>query len=970
DLFALARRAAPYLDLTREQFDEVVELVSEGIQTGRGRRGAYVHHDAINGELRGRKGARLAALTSGGSIPETGDYRVVMEPDDMFVGTVNEDWAVESMAGDIFLLGTHSWQIRRVEPGVVRVRDAGGASPTVPFWMGEAPARTAELSSEVSDLRARIDEWLAAGDPDGARSWLVRTTGIDEVSATMIVDYLAVGRAALGATPTQQRLVLERFFDDTGGMQLVLHSPYGGRINRSLGLGLRKKFCRTFNFELQAAASDDAVVLSLGPHHSFPLAEVPRYISSANIEDTLRQAILDSPMFLSRWRWNLNRSLMVLRFRGGRRNPPPIQRMEADDLMAAVFPQAAACQENITGPIEIPDHVLVRQTIADTLNEALDIDGVRRLLERMEAGEVEVHCCDTTEASVLAHEILTARPYAFLDDEELQNRRTNAVTLRRGLAVDLATIGALDPAAIERVHAEITPEPSTPDDLHDLLASLVMIRPHDDWRGVWDQLVARGRGRVLTIDRGEGVWRGERTDELWCTTEAYDDAVRAIDGDDEAVTAVVRGHLEIAGVTTSEALAAATTLAVPRVTSALAVLEHQGMALQGRYSPADAVSGAGTDVGVEWVARRLLARMHSYSRRTRRQGVTPATAQDFMRFLLQWQHLAPGTQLGGEAGLVTVIDQLQGYESAAVAWEPELLGRRVRGYQPAWLDRLGHDGQVSWLRLTPRARDDATAPAGAPSKATPISVVFRDDLAWLLAAARSGSEIVEPAVGATAEVLEVLRARGACFATELAEATHRLPDDIERALWDGVSRGLVTSDGFAAIRARLAGGPRGVEHRRLSRLMRGARVGGGAAAGRWSLVPGNPDTVAGEGAGVDRAELAEAVAELLLNRWGVVFRDLAVHDSIRFPWRDIQWALRRLEDRGLVRGGRFVTGFSGEQYALPAAVEQLARVRKQPRTGERVVVNATDPLNLVGIIVPGANVSSIRTREVVYLDGS
>ena len=341
-----------------------------------------------------------------------------------------------------------------------------------------------------------------------------------------------------------------------------------------------------------------------------------------------------------------------------------------------------------------------------------------------------------------------------------------------------------------------------------------------------------------------------------------------------------------------------------------------------------------------------------------------------MRFLLQWQHVAPGMQLGGDAGLVAVIDQLQGYESAAVAWEPELLGRRVRGYQPAWLDRLGHDGQVSWLRLTPRARDDANAPAGAPSKATPISVVFRDDLAWLLAAARAGTETVEPAVGATAEVLEVLRERGACFATELGEATHRLPDDIERALWDGVARGLVTSDGFAAIRARVSGGPRGVEHRRLSRLMRGARVGGGAAAGRWSLVPSGSVTAAGEGAGVDRDELAEAVAELLLNRWGVIFRDLAVHDSIRFPWRDIQWALRRLEDRGLVRGGRFVTGFSGEQYALPVAVEQLARVRRQPRTGERVVVNATDPLNLVGIIVPGANVASIRTREVVYLDGA
>ncbi len=443
DLFALVRRAAPYNDLTRDQFDEVVDLVSNGIDTGRGPVVPTCTTTRSTVSSAAGRAPRLAAVTSGGAIPETGDYRVVAEPDDTFIGTVNEDWAVESMAGDIFLLGTHSWQIRKVEPGVVRVRDAGTAPPTIPFWMGEAPARTAELSEEVSELRGGRRRVPRRGRPRRRTPLAAsRSRGIDGDAATMIVDYLAVGRAVLGVMPTQQQLVFERFFDETGGMQLVVHSPYGGRINRGLGLALRKKFCRTFNFELQAAASDDAIVLSLGPHHSFPLQEVPGYLQSATVDDTLQHAILDSPMFLARWRWNLNRSLMVLRFRGGRRNPPPIQRMESDDLMAAVFPQAAACQENVTGPIEIPDHVLVRQTISDTLHEALDVDGVRELLARMEAGDVSVHFADTTEPSVLAHEILTARPYAFLDDEELQNRRTNAVTLRRGLAVDLASIGA------------------------------------------------------------------------------------------------------------------------------------------------------------------------------------------------------------------------------------------------------------------------------------------------------------------------------------------------------------------------------------------------------------------------------------------------------------------------------------------------------------------------------------------------
>jgi len=946
DLFEMMRRAAPYRELTRAQFDEVVELVSDGIETGRGRRGAYLHHDRFNGELRPRKGARLAAATSGGAIPETGDYRVLADPDDTLVGTVNEDWAVESMAGDIFLLGSHSWQIRRVESGVVRVRDAGDSPPTVPFWLGEAPARTAELSEEVSSLRHQVDERLAAGDPDGARRWLMEVCGVGSEAATMIVDYLAVGRAALGAMPTQECLVLERFFDDTGGMQLVVHSPYGGRINRSLGLALRKKFCRTFNFELQAAATDDAIVLSLGPHHSFPLDEVPRYVSSRTVRDTLEHAILDSPMFQARWRWNLNRSLMVLRFRGGKRNPPPIQRMESDDLFAAVFPQAAACQDNVVGPIDIPDHLLVRQTIDDTLHEALDVDGVSDLLTRIETGQVRVHCCDTTEPSVLAHEIVTARPYAFLDDEEFQNRRTNAVRLRRGLNVDLAAIGALDPAAIEQVHAEIVPDPTTPDDLHDLLSSLVATPARPEWAALWAELLEQGRAQTL---------RRGGTD-LWCTTESGPDAELAYDGDDDASVRLVRGHLELCGITTAGVLAAATRLPPSRVAVALATLQQAGFALQGRYTP----SASGT----EWAARRLLARMHSYSRRSRRESVQPATAQDFMRFLLRWQHLAAGTQLGGDAGLGVIIEQLQGFEAAAVAWEHELLARRVRHYETAWLDRLCHDGEVAWLRLNPKARADADGPVSAPSKATPIAVVFRSDLGWLLDAAHGGAPPGEPTVGATSEIMEVLRRQGASFASDLAAATRRLPDDIERGLWEGVARGLVMCDGFGAIRARVAGtGHSGrPSPRRMSRLGRAPRTNVGSA-GRWALVPSVT------GSEVDRDDLAEAVAEQLLNRWGVIFRDLAVRDSLRLPWRDIQWALRRLEDRGLVRGGRFVSGFSGEQYALPEAAEQLAHVRKTPRTGERVTVNATDPLNLVGVIVPGGAVPAVRTNRVTYVDG-
>ncbi|HVW32658.1 MAG TPA: DEAD/DEAH box helicase, partial [Acidimicrobiia bacterium] len=708
DLYDLVRRAHPYRDLPRATFDEVLTMVSRGIETGRGRRAAYLHLDAVNGEVRARPGARLAALTSGGAIPEIGDFRVVLEPDELFVGTVNEDWATESMAGDIFLLGTHAWQIRQVSAGVVRVADAEGKPPTIPFWMGEAPARTAELSEEVAAVRAAVDGRLAVGDADGARAWLRDEALLSEVAAGQVVDYIAAGRAVLGTVPTTTDLIFERFFDEAEGMHLVVHSPLGGRINRALGLALRKRFCVSFDFELQAAANDDAIVLSLGPQHSFPLADVPRFLNSNTVREVLEQAVLKppSPMFTSRWRWNLNRALIVLRFKGGRRNPPPLQRMESDDFMAALWPQAAACQENVSGPIQIPDHPIVRQTMHDTMTEALDIDGLTALLDGIETGRVAVHFRDTTEPSAFAHEILTAKPYAFLDDAEAIDRRTNAVPLRRGLPVDLSTIGRLDPEAIARVRDEVTPEPGNADDLHDLLLSLVLTPARPAWRAMFDELAARGRAHAgVGPDGVERWWAAE------CDAEAgvlLADVSGSPPGPDappveSAAAAVLRGHLDLSGPVTAAELAERCALGPSKVAVGLAVLEQAGFVLQGRFTDPGS-TGAGP---VEWCARRLLARMHAYSRRSRRSAVEPVTAQDFMRFLLAWQHLAPGTQLSGPAGLATVLEQLQGYEAAAMAWEPELISRRLHEYRPEWLDGLCHAGETAWLRPAPRPRPAA-----------------------------------------------------------------------------------------------------------------------------------------------------------------------------------------------------------------------------------------------------------------------
>jgi ATP-dependent Lhr-like helicase len=966
-LFELITGAAPYAGLPREDFDEVVELMSEGIRTGRGRRAAYLHHDQVNGQLRARRGARMAALTSGGAIPELGDYRVIAEPDETPVGTVNEDWAVESMAGDVFLLGTTSWRIRKVEPGTVRVVDAHGAPPSAPFWLGEAPGRTPELCDEVSTLRQDIADRLRGGTGDAeraeAQNWLQNHSGIGPVAAETIVRYLATGLAELGTLPTLDTIVLERFFDPSGGMQLVGHVPYGARVNRALGLALRKRFCVTFDFELQAAASDDAILLSLGPQHSFPLERVPKFLASKTVETVVRQAVLNSPMFPARWRWNLNTSLTVLRMRGGKKNPPAIQRMEADDLMAAVFPTLAACQENVApGPIDIPDHPLVRQTMADCLHEAMDIEGLKDLVSKIESGAVTVVVRDTVEPSVLAHEILNGRPFTYLDDAPLEERRSRQVTLRRGLPVEARDLAHLDPDAIERVRDQVSPEVRDVDELHDLLMTVLGHRPEARWETLFAGLVSAGRAVVLHAPGGDlwcAVERRPRLEVLFpgaAVTPDLRSPVAATELDaDEVAAEMLRGHLEYLGPSRVADLAHATCLGGSDVLRALIRLETEGFALQGHFTAADSPD--------EYCARRVLARIHAYTRERKRREIEPVNAQDFMRFLLRWQHVAPGSRLEGRFGVLPAVEQLQGFELAAGAWET-ILAARVDGYRTEWLDETCLSGQVAWGRLSIRNTEPDAAPRRGgltPSRATPITLVVRDDLPWLLTAARGERQPAQPGPGRTRDVLDALAERGALFQPDIATLTGRLPTEVEEALWDGVARGLVTADGFRAIRTLLGRRAAAASHgRRLRRAGRGLATG---SAGRWSLLP---SAMAAE----DPDELAEAVAEQLIARWGVVFRDLMTRENLAVSWRDLLWAMRRMEARGTIRGGRFVSGFSGEQFALPEAVDALRSVRKLKLTGERVTVSGADPLNLAGIVLPGPRVPALPTNSVTYLDGA
>ena len=826
----------------------------------------------------------------------------------------------------------------------------------------------------MSELRAYIFRLLSdtpGADPlddtalTSATERFAQSHGVANEIAEQAVIYIAAAQAALGTVPTQHDIVFERFFDDTGGQQLVVHSPHGGRINRAFGLALRKRLCRRFDFELQAAANDNAIILSLGPHHSFPLSDVPQFLHPDSVEEVLTQAVLDSPMFTARWRWNLNRALVVLRSRGGKRNPPPIQRMEADDIMAAVFPGAAACQENIAGPIEIPDHLLVRQTLHDTLHEALDVDGLKQLLIDIRSGEVRTHFCDTTEPSPLSHEIVNARPYAFLDDAEIVDRRTNAVTVPRGLrprsasqptTLDEATLAQITPDAIAQVVEEITPDPRNPDELHDLLTSLVATRPNSDWLDLYADLESRGRVRTITTPSDSSVWT---------TTELAETALGA-----NMATETIRGHLEITGPTTPEELADKTALDLPTVHQALATLEAEGTAMRASH-----LNGAGADA---WCARRLLQRMSYLSRRQKRASVQAASVQDFMRFLLEWHHLTPDTTVRGRPGLTKVLEQLQGLDLPAGTWEQLIIAKRVPDYSPMWLDELCYRGELAWLRLTPPATP-AKANNMAPRKATPITLVFREDLHWLLAAARPKNP-EPPEAGPVQEIAELLGSQGASFLPDLAAATQRLPDDIERALWNGVALGLFTADGFAAVRALLNRSARRTTRHRPGETLRSQALRtralranraltmrppsqNHAAPGRWSLVPA-PEQYPAD-------DLAEAVAQQLLACWGVVFRALAHHPATptATPWRDILKALRRFEDRGLVRGGRFVSGQSGEQFALPNAAHHLQQVRRRPLTNQAITISASDPLNLTGLILETPRIPATPNNTLTYTDG-
>jgi ATP-dependent Lhr-like helicase len=885
------------------------------------------------------------------------------------------------------------------------------------------------LSEHVGTLREKISEMLPRTSPVGFSAtqpdvaavvlWLKEECGLDDSGAEQAIEYILQGRAVLGAVPTQKTVIAERFFDEGGGMQLVIHAPFGGRINKAWGLSLRKRFCRGFNFELQAAATDNGLNIALAEQHSFPLGDVFHFLNADTVQPILEQAALDSPIFATRWRWDANRALALLRFQNGKKVPPQIQRMRSDDLLASVFPDAAACFENIEGERKIPDHPLVGEVMKDVLTEAMDVEGLKALLRGMDSGEIRVIAADTPVPSQFSHEILNANPYAYLDDAPLEERRARAVNMRRVLPESvLEEVGGLDPGAIAQVREEAWPDVRDADELHDVLHTLVALpeevtvptlaaqnaarmghpRSSLGWDIYFERLVNEGRAGTASVD-GRRYWvaaeRARSFAALFPSAEFEQKLAEVETGDisrDDALLALVTGWMSHSGPVTGSQLGEWLGLAASDVENALLRMEATGTVLRGNF-----IGGAGTRAGApaphlpaphelgqpgaavptqretEWCERRLLARIHRLSVGMLRKQIEPVNAAQFMRWLLRWQHVAPGSQVLGERGALEALQQLQGFEIPANAWERQVLARRIADYDPKWLDQLCLTGAVGWGRLSPHpATLESGGAAGSdgaprqrrviPTSVAPITFFVREDADWMglkenphfsQTAQENGHSGSGLSHGAGL-VLDFLRQRGASFFADIVRGTGKLKAEIETALWELVAAGLVTADGFDNLRSL-------IDPKRRAGQGSGRSTRPRHSAGRWAVLHAD--------VAVERPRAVEAACWMLLRRYGIVIRDLLAREANLPTWRELLMAFRRLEDRGEIRGGRFVDGFLGEQFALPVAVESVRAMRSLPLSGETITLSAADPLNLVGILVPGERVPAISGRTVSYRDG-
>ncbi len=975
-LYKVFSSAFSYRDLSEGEFFSIIKMLSEGFTTRRGRRGAFLYLDAINNRVKARKNARLTALTNGGAIPDMFDYNVVLDPENIVVGSLNEDFALESLPGDIFALGSHCWQMIRIEGLNVRVRDAKGMPPTIPFWFGEGPGRTRELSEAVSRLRSEISRFLDDDTDNGdarknrAAQWLVEEIGLTAFGAEQLVLYLLAGQNALGGMPTRERIVLERFFDEVGDTHIVVHSPFGSRVNKGWGLALRKRLCRAFNFELQAAANEDSIVISLGSVHSFALDEVFGFLKEKTLRDVLSQALLDAPMFEVRWRWNATRALAIQRNRSGKRVPPQLQRMQAEDLVAQVFPDQIACLENIQGAREIPDHPLVKQTVHDCLTEAMDIEELEELISKVENKELEMIAKDLREPSPFAQEIINARPYAFLDDAPFEERRTNAIRNRRWLdPKEASEFGSLDGEAVRRVQEEAWPDVRNVDELHDALLLLGFMTEEEGDRGdgensyaaFFEILIDFNRATKFIVNQSTLWIAAERLTQFKAVFEEFEighnlelpDWLEKENWSKEfALREIVRGRLEGLGPVTVERLAQDIGLPEKEMELALLALETEGFAFRGHYTPGSEKE--------EWCERRLLQRIHRYTIDIHRRSVQPVSLQDYMRFLFDRHEVSMEPLPTGLDSLEKALGRLEGITTPAAAWEADILPARIDRYDPNWLDMLCMSGSFVWGRFYHTKTAINESKRSGAIKSTPINLLSRNNMDIWRALMANQKEPLSLSSNANL-IRNDLDSRGASFFNDIVKRTRLLKTQVEEGIGELVAAGRVTSDNFTGLRALLTPSSHKLNGNRSRRTR--TSVYGMERAGRWSLISTETEIMP-----LDNDQM-ERLIFVYLKRWGVLFKQVLEKEVFSPPWRILVQALRRMELKGEIRGGRFVAGAIGEQFALPETVDRLRQISKEKKRSQLLVLAASDPLNMLGIILPGKKVARVSGNRVLYRDG-
>ena len=992
ELLRILRGAYNFADLDGEGLARLLGQMAAELSTRVQGAAPKIFYDRTGGRVRARRGARLAAITSGGTIPESGNLDVVIASQGRKIGDVEEDFAQESSRGDIFALGSMPWRVLGISRNRFMVEPAPGMAPSLPFWQTEAAGRSPALSAEVSDLRREVVTRAASGGEDGAGAWLAAECAIDERAARQVVQYVRRGEAALEALPDQRTLIVERFFDGLGGTQVVIHSPLGIRVNRGLGLALRKRLCQSFDFEIQASAIDDAVLLALNARHSFPLETLTAMLSARSLRHVLEQALLAAPMFEVRLRHVATRALAVMRSMRGRKVPAWIQRLRTQEVAAAIFPQREACLENRPAEVALPDHFIVGETMRECLEESTDIRRLLDLWRGIESGEVRVVNVDAVAPSVFAHRVLLAWDYSFLDDGERANRRSRTVMLNRSMAEDVLRTEDLSEMlateAVETVEAEVTGRAVSRrardrDELYELIRSHGSLRPDaleervgGDWRAILAALEQEGRVVRLGLEPGEAQTLIAAED-VALFAAAYPGAsvgslaaaalATAAPEAEEAQREIVRRALRTSGPVEVAELGERLRMLPEALERHLTALEAGGLVFRGHFTPRRFAPGAianprTADSPLQWCDRYNLERIHRLTLNRLRSEVEPCSDDVYAAFRMRWNHIGGAGTTGDSSGVAIVLEQLSGLAFSPELWERAILPARIPGYLPEWLDLLCLGGEVVWSAVPGEA-----AVAQVPARIT----FFRRRRASAVSPdrrAETQAEETEDRDGRA--VFLALAAGGAQYLDELADRAGLAERVVLAALWRLAAAGKVSNDSFAPLRL-LWSAPRAV---RAIAPDRDRRNRGDAAlrarlrssvAGRWSTLASAPAAGGGEA-----RDLARERALALLERNGILTREMLALESEPVPWQEISFALRRMEYAGTVRRGYFVRSLSGEQYATPPALEMLAAARNLNPARERLsALSAVDPANPHGAILPGCGVPRDASNFIVFRAG-